>query len=120
MTVRIPHKVIPTSYAAKYSFETPLSLPTFGEKMKEEVKDDQKETPDAAMVDEEVENPVHVTFNAGIAGSIAHRRQRAKAQFEDGTEEEMNVSLTLTSYRSLHSVLIHSRSPCLQFWLPII
>lgn len=99
VTVQIPHTVVPVSYAAKYSFETPLSLPTFWEKVKEEVHDEQKETPDAGMMDEEVEDPVHVTFNAGIAGNIAHRRQRATAQFDDGTEEEMNVSLTVPSHK---------------------
>lgn len=99
VTVQIPHTIVPMSYAAKYSFATPLSLPTFGEKVKEEVQDEQKDTPDAGMVDEAVEDPVHVTFNAGIAGNIAHRRQRATAQFDDGTEEEMNVSLTVTSYK---------------------
>lgn len=87
------------SYAAKYSFETPLSLPTFGKKVKEEAMPVQKkEKMDASTADEEeeeedVEDPVHVTFNAGIAGNIVHRRQRATAQFEDGTEEEMQVSL---------------------------
>lgn len=101
MTIQIPDTVVPVSYAAKYSFETPLSLPTFGKKVKEEeVPAQKKEKPDASATeeeeeeeDDEVEDPVHVTFSAGIAGNIVHRRQPAVARFDDGTEEEMQVCL---------------------------
>jgi hypothetical protein len=102
--VQIPDSVLPVSYAAKYSFETPLSLPSFGGKAKEEeVQDQQKESEDAGTVDEEEEDSMHVTFNAGIAGNIVYRQQQAKAQWADGKEEDLVVSLTLTSYRSLPS-----------------
>jgi hypothetical protein len=103
------------SYAAKYSFETPLSLPTFGKKVKEEeVSVQKKEKTDATTAEEEeeddeedVEDPVLVTFNAGIAGNIVHRRQRATAQFEDGTEEEMQVGLDSPStIFELHSNIL--------------
>jgi hypothetical protein len=50
-------------------------------------------------VEEEVEDPVHVRFNAGIAGNIVYRQQQAKAQWADGEEEDLNVSPTLTSYQ---------------------
>jgi hypothetical protein len=100
VTVQIPDTVIPVSYAAKYSFETPLSLPIFGGKAKEEeAQDQQKESEDTGIVEEEVEDPVHVRFNAGIAGNIVYRQQQAKAQWADGEEEDLNVSPTLTSYQ---------------------
>lgn len=97
VTVQMPDTIIPVSYAAKYSFETPLRLPNFGGKTKEEeVQDLQKESEDTGVVEEEVEDPVHVRFNAGIAGNIIYRQQQAKAQWADGEEEDLNVSPTLT------------------------
>ncbi|KAJ5176871.1 uncharacterized protein N7482_002748 [Penicillium canariense] len=93
VTVQVPSQVLPTSYAAKYSFKTPLALPTFGRRTDEDEAQDQQEKPDAGVADEEGEDPVYVTFNAGISGNLVRPKQPIAVEYADGTSEEMEIPL---------------------------
>ncbi|KAF7716415.1 Uncharacterized protein PECH_005292 [Penicillium ucsense] len=94
MTIHIPERVVPVSYAAKVSFDSPLSLPSFRSNAKADtIADEQKTDPDSEQDDEVSQSPVQVTFQAGIAGNIVHRTQEAKAEFADGTEEDIKIPL---------------------------
>ncbi|EPS34485.1 hypothetical protein PDE_09449 [Penicillium oxalicum 114-2] len=91
ITIHLPDSVIPASYAAKVSFNTPLRLPGFGTRSADDGKqDEQQETPDG---DEELESSVNVNFHAGIVGNIIHRVQEGRATYDDGKEEDIKIPL---------------------------
>ena len=74
-----------------YNFKAPLPLPEFLFAGKEDDEADNEKTSNKPEELEEMAESIQVTFNAGIAGQIAHPKQTYKVEYEDGSKEDVEV-----------------------------
>lgn len=107
VTIQVPSPKLST-FGATYQFKAPLPLPGFLANH-EGSNEDEEETQDndqPAGADEmELENFGDVTLNAAVTGGMTRQKQPYIVQFEDGTEEEIQVSFSRYNGPLIHLLI---------------
>ncbi|KAJ5908536.1 hypothetical protein N7495_001218 [Penicillium taxi] len=83
VTLHIPRPKLQT-FGAAYQFKVPLPLPEFLHATKKLEDNDQSEMNET----EEEDDPIQVTFNAGIVGNVRPTAHKYIVEREDGSETE--------------------------------
>lgn len=96
VSLQVPSPKLST-FGATYQFKAPLPLPGFlanpeGSKEDEEENQDKNQPAEADSM--EPENLGDVTLNAAVTGGMTRQKQPYIVQFEDGTEEQIQVSFS--------------------------
>ena len=95
VSIQVPSPKLST-FGATYQFKAPLPLPGFLAKP-ENSNEDEEENQDKDQSSEadimESENFGDVTLNAAVTGGMTRQKQPYIVQFEDGTEQQIQVSL---------------------------
>ncbi|KAJ5708908.1 hypothetical protein N7493_010242 [Penicillium malachiteum] len=85
-----------TTFGASCEFKTPLPLPEFlsREKNEEDESDAQDQDQRQGINEvEEVEDPVYVTFNAGVSGGVVRQKRTYLVTYEGREDEEVEVAV---------------------------
>ena len=96
VSIQVPSPKLST-FGATYQFKAPLPLPRFlakPEDSNENEEENQEKAQSAEADDMESENFGDVTLNAAVTGGMTRQKQPYIVQFEDGTEEEIQVSFS--------------------------
>lgn len=116
MTLAIHKMGLPKvqSLACRYQFKTPLLLPGF-DTDSENPEDDGAESenkPDGLNDTEEKQPPAEIVFSMGTAGVLTRTQQKYTVEYEDGSQEDVAVSILIfeiiyvTSNHSIFRLLV--------------
>lgn len=96
VTIQVPSPKLST-FGATYQFKAPLPMPGFlarPENSNEDEEENQDKDQPAEADTTEEENFGDVTLNAAVTGGMTRQKQPYIVQFEDGTEQEIQVSFS--------------------------
>lgn len=110
------------TFGATYEFKAPLPLPDFLTKKdsdEDEKVEQSQEQPSANNEPEEVEDPVEISFTAGINGGVVRQKQPYYVTYEDSDEMvQVQVSLLAKNVPYCFLLIQLLRWMVHVFWLP--